>query len=180
MQPRPFFRASVEELEKIYAQHAYNKKVLKNLEKELALRKVKSARRLLSVVRERLDEIRKRDGPRPLLSPVEQPRPRPRPVAQGSLLEETTGNSPRQKPKARKEPPQKTPQEQPPREPPAEQRPPTEAAQAGESRMPSVTMIIAVIVCLACLIFVVVSTWDNSRFGASGRSYEEQVRNLLN
>ena len=41
-QQRPFFRATVGELESLYRQHPYNKKVLTKLEKELALRKAKA------------------------------------------------------------------------------------------------------------------------------------------
>lgn len=186
MEQRPFFRATVGELESLYRQHPYNKKVLTKLEKELALRKVRSARRLHALVRERLDEIRQKDGRRPHLSPVVQ-KPQRRPVMQGSLLEEapqaakeTQESQPPQKPEPRQEPPQETPQKQPLTPQPAEQKLPTEANTIKENRWPPAPMIIAVVICLACLCFVILSTWDKTHFGSPGSAYEEQVRSLLN
>lgn len=186
-QQRPFFRATVGELESLYRQHPYNKKVLTKLEKELALRKAKSARRLHALVRERLDEIRQKDGRGRLLSPVVQ-KPQRRPVMQGSLLEdtpqaakETPENRPPQKPEPRQEPPQKAPQEAQPLAPqPAEHKPPAEENTTKGSLWPPAPMIIAVVICLVCLCFVILSTWDKTPFGSPRSAYEEQVRNLLN
>lgn len=187
MEERPYFKSSIGELEALYRQHPYNKKVLTRLDKELAFRKVKSARRLHALVRERLDEIRQKDGKRPLLSPFVQKPPRRPTMEQGNLLTDTPQDAkaaPETQPSPKQEVRQVTPQivEKPPRltPPPAEARQPTETVKNKEGSRPPVLMLVAVLICLACLIFVILSTKDKTFSGAVDRTYEEQVKNLLN
>lgn len=180
MEERPYFKSSIGELEALYRQHPYNKKVLTRLDKELAFRKAKSARRLHALVRERLDEIRQKDGKRPLLSPFVQKPPRRPVMKQGSLLTDTPQGAqaaPETQPSPKQEIRQVTPRLTPP---PAEARQPTGTTKNKEGSRPSVLMLIAVLICLACLIFVILSTKDKTSSGAVDRTYEEQVKNLLN
>lgn len=180
MEERPYFKSSIGELEALYRQHPYNKKVLTRLDKELAFRKVKSARRLHALVRERLDEIRQKDGKRPLLSPFVQKPPRRPVMKQGSLLTDTPQDAkaaPETQPSPKQEIRQVTPRLTPP---PAEAWQPTGTTKNKEGSRPSVLMLISVLICLACLIFVILSTKDKTSSGAVDRTYEEQVKNLLN
>lgn len=187
MEERPYFKSSIGELEALYRQHPYNKKVLTQLDKELAFRKVKSARRLHALVRERLDEIRQKDGKRPILSPFVQKPPRRPVMKQGSLLTDTPQGAqaaPETQPSPKQEIRQVTPQieQEPPRltPPPAGAWQPAETTANKEGSRPPVLMLVAVLICLACLIFVIHSTKDKTSSGAVDRTYEEQVKKLLN
>lgn len=161
---RPFFRATAEELEKIYKQHPYNKKVLTQLDKELALRKVKSARRLHALVKERLDEIRQKDGRRPFFNPTIQNTSRRPTIEQSSFLVDmplaakaVSENQQLQKPEIRQKKSSKI-----------------------KLSLSGAQFIIVVLFCLLCFIFVLLLTWDKTSLGTTGKIYEEQVRTLLN
>lgn len=60
-QPRPYMRESVKSLEKVFNDYAFNKKVLTAVRTELGFRTTKSAAALLLKVKQRLEEIEKRD-----------------------------------------------------------------------------------------------------------------------
>lgn len=60
-QVRPYMRESVKSLEKVFSDYAFNKKVLTAVRTELGFRTTKSAAALLLKVKQRLEEIEKRD-----------------------------------------------------------------------------------------------------------------------
>ncbi|MBB5143960.1 hypothetical protein [Desulfovibrio intestinalis] len=60
-QVRPYMRDSVKNLEKVFTEYAFNKKVLTAVHAELGFRTTKSAAALLLKVQQRLEEIEKKD-----------------------------------------------------------------------------------------------------------------------
>ena len=189
---RPHFRAAIGELENLYRQHPYNKKILMQLDKELACRKVKSSRQLHALVRERLDEIKQKESGKPLLRPVPKKTPSQR-MEQASLLNPT---KPTEKQKPQMELPIQKGEEQkkinppveemPPRAQPAEDNRPTETSHRQERSASHFLTAVAVLICLACLVLVTLTTLGKDPIGKirerffSSEGYEEQVRNLLN
>lgn len=60
-QVRPYMRDSVKNLEKVFTDYAFNKKVLTAVRAELLLRTTKGAAALFQKIQQRLEEIEKRD-----------------------------------------------------------------------------------------------------------------------